>query len=131
MNTAIYLLHDHFSNVRNTLSKQLAMVQDSFSGHVNNVLTENGSDSMTKSSLQSELSISTKCTSEPNTTTILTVLTHPQSTETSSSTTTPTISSEKTTDGSTNEKPSTLSRQSTSRSRPGRKATGPVLLSSE
>src|SRR6266436_985401 len=122
MNMGTYLLHDHFSNVRNTLLKLLAMEQENFSGHVNNVLTGNGSDSTIKSSLQSELNISTKSISEPNTTTIHTVLTHPQSTETSSNTTTPTTSSNETTDGSTSEKSSTSSRRLTSRSRPGRKA---------
>src|SRR6266699_1080124 len=37
MNTGTYLLHDHFLNIKNILSKRLAMELENFSGHVNKV----------------------------------------------------------------------------------------------
>src|ERR1700761_4865301 len=116
-------LLNHFLNVRNTLLKVWETELENFSGRVNNALTANGSDSTPTFSTKSEVNISTKYTSEPNTTTILTVLTHPRSNETSSSTTNPNSSSEKTGTGTTSANDLTLSPQSTSRTRRARKAT--------
>src|SRR5258707_15799249 len=101
----------HYSKVKNTRSKQQVMEVANFCGHANDVPMESGLALIRKFSLPKEPNTSIKSTSEPNTTTILTISTLPQFKEICSSIMMPTISPTEIIIGSSKGKDSMLLQQ--------------------
>src|SRR5258708_37886875 len=103
MNWASLQLKNPYLKYLNDKWNQLATALENSSGHVNNVQTESGLDSIGTSWLKRGRSILIRRTSGPNTITIRTTSVRPSSNQTASNTTNPDTSPAETVNGTSKE----------------------------